>query len=132
MVTISVEQVHSDYVIRFSEPLGLYVLAVATARGDIVWKVTPLAFRRNEFVSGAFLSVDPQAVPVAIQKYVEEMRDVATSNADVPQLQAVIYGEVPDGYKERDPARALERGTKYHVIAMGSSGDATAVFTVAE
>lgn len=120
-MTILVERDAERYVIRFSRPVSLYVLAVATAEGEIVWKISPSGMIGNETIKAAVLSVEPALTPDALQRYV----DVSVA----PAVEAVSYGVVPDGYKERAAARPLTPATRYHVVAMASGADATAAFT---
>jgi hypothetical protein len=37
----------------------------------------------------------------------------------IPPLTRVVYGEVPPGYRESAPARALVRGEKYRIVIVG-------------
>jgi hypothetical protein len=129
ILVIAIEQVAEGYVIRFSRPVPVYLLAVATAEGVIVWKITPLGFKRNDVVGSAFLSAEVSVLPGVVHNW-ESLRHAPA--AAVPDVESVIYGSVPEGYKEITPARPLKRGTKYHVISMGARGDATAVFTTSE
>lgn len=127
-VTIWIERDAERYVIRFSRPVSLYVLAVATVEGEIVWKISPSGMMGNETIKAAVLSVEPALTPDALQRYVEEVRD-GNSVSVAPAVEAVSYGVVPDGYKERAAARPLMPATRYHVVAMASGTDATAAFT---
>ena len=131
MVTMSIDQSHGQYVIRFSEPLRVYVLAVATADGEIIWKVSPLAFQPNDVATLAFFSFPSHQVPAVVRKQFEDVCEVVPT-VQIPFVKDVTYGVVPYGYKERDKARPLQPRTKYRVLAMGDGQDATAVFTTDE
>ena len=134
MTTLSVNREPQGYVIMFSEPVRLYVLAVATPAGDIVWKLSPQAFQQSDYVSAAFFSSEADFGAFEFQSDVKrhDATDVAVDFApipNVPLVHSVTYGSVPAGYKECTAARQLEEATTYHIIAMGAGGSATATFT---
>lgn len=113
--------------IRLSPPMSLYVLAVATADGEIVWKITPISMVGNEEIRATFGAMEPHLVAEALRLYVDELR-AATSVPVAPPVEVVAYGVVPKGYKERAEARPLVPGTRYHVMAMAPGENATAAF----
>lgn len=128
-LTVTIVCERNRCVFRLSEPVRLYVLAVSDTDGRIVWKISPSAFHRNEIVASRFFSVEMESIPDWVQRGIKDKS--ANPTADVPLLESIVYGMVPEGYKQSSPARPLEPATEYYVIAMGER-DATASFTTPE
>jgi hypothetical protein len=51
--------------------------------------------------------------------------------SDVPRVSTVVYGEVPDGYRETTKAIPLVRGQTYALLIFDDSSDSGGIHFVA-
>lgn len=87
------------------------VEAVPVVQADM----TILSLSEEESVSAAHHQAFVQAIQAR-----EEAGGI--TKPSYPPVSHVVYGEVPEGYRETMKARPLARGRKYYILVFGEGG----------
>ncbi len=122
---IEVTRLDKKIVFRFlPQPTGISVLIVANAKEEILWRLSPVQMQPINALNAQLTSIPPvpdeQITPL-----------IPFELGNYRPLEEVIYGEVPDGYKERQGASPLEPGEKYCVTCFGEGLDHSGAFFLA-
>jgi hypothetical protein len=67
------------------------------------------------------------AGPAELEKLRAAQLEGAMSGAKT--VDRIVYGEVPEGYKEKTPATRLQKGETYNALIISEEGHAAAAFT---
>ncbi len=132
-VPISVS-VGEQIIFRFETPLSLMEFVVAGRDEDIVWEFMASEFQPTPIESGSFRSWPINEAPpemVAMLSQIQEREDhrLQTEGPRKPPLSEVVYGNIPAGYREETPAKALRPG-EYNVLVFAEQGQGSARFTI--
>ena len=128
--------VDQDVLFTFGEPLSIISVTVASPeREEIMWDLISDRFKPVDYIEAFMIQGWPadEAPPeveqmlAAVAKREEER--ISREGPEMPPLQRLRYGEVPPGYREDKPAKALAPG-RYTMLVFGEQGNARALFDV--
>lgn len=137
---------------RFPVPLSITSLLVANSSEEILWEFVAQEFRPVKIVGEAF---DPSGNPddgsipaisanfqtwkveeappevLALLSLVQNREEtrLQEQGPDRPPLPSVKYGELPPGYREKQPPRPLVP-REYNVLIFAEQGDGAKRFTI--
>jgi hypothetical protein len=111
----------------FAQPVTLYTFIIAAKNdGEVMWEVSPASMQPFRAARARF-----KAIPLADadSEFFERVHNAANAAraSDLP-LRAITYGEIPEGYRQRQDAMQLQGGATYNVIMIAKEGHATATF----
>jgi hypothetical protein len=119
---------------RFPSSLSITSLVVTNSHEDIVWQFIAEEFQPVETVGGSFQSWPIDQAPPELLKMVADIqakadRELAQRGPRKTPMSEVMYGELPDGYREESPPLPLVPG-EYNVLVFGEQGSASARFRI--
>lgn len=118
-----------------AEPLSITSFVVSDGHDEPVWEIIASEFQPIETEGGSFQSWPIDQAPLELLRLLEQVaqraeQELADHGPRRPPLSSVVYGLLPNGYREQCPPQPLARG-QYHVIAFGEQGTARASFIIA-
>lgn len=119
----------------FDEPLSITTVTVTSpATEEVQWELIHDTFKPVEVGESSFQAWPIDQAPAWALRAVEEIatREATRIKEEGPYFPArkeLTYGEVPSGYREDLPAKALAPGT-YNLIIFAEQGNALASFEV--
>jgi hypothetical protein len=118
MIHLSVSAIDGNVVFEFGDlPIGFFSLFVASSQDETMWDITPLSVQPMPIVESRMFGVRvPQETGDAMLR--ETLRD-SEDEPQYPPVSRVIYGQVPDGYREAAKALPLISGETYCVQVWG-------------
>ncbi len=130
-VPVAIDATGGHVEFRFEGPVSIFMLVVSRD-DEVVWE---LLAEEGKTVEGGLMSITPleQAAPEMLEmvsraeeSFFARMREGPPPTTPVSRVR---YGEAPQGYRERSPARELAPG-RYDFTAMCAQGQASGEFDV--
>jgi hypothetical protein len=104
------------------KPFGFFKLSVAS-RTERMWGLVPMMAETVHVIEADMIAVrGSRELVTAVTQTLEE---TAGSRLVYPPLSGIVYGQVPEGYRETMKARLLVRGEEYCVLVHGQGFDTT-------
>jgi len=116
---VDVNRTNGSIIFELQPPSSFVTLVVSNAREEVQWEVEPEGMQAAEIIDAKMLTVRVPSTVVGVAKKIAPSQQPS----DYPAVSRIVYGEVPDGYRERAPARVLKAGEEYAILVMGTGLD---------
>ncbi len=105
---------------------GFCTLFVASSDEQMMWDVAPIEAEPTPVLASKVVGMRlPSAVVRAVT---DTLTNAFEGEREYPPVTRIIYGEVPNGYRQQAPAIPLVRGERYCVQVFGRGFDRAAQF----
>lgn len=115
---VTVLQHNGSIVFELQPATGFVTFVVSSEDEQVQWELKPLSLRPAAVIDSKMVTL---RVPTFLNGVVQNIAQ--SDEPEYPALSRVVYGEVPEGYRQLAPADRLERGREYAVLILGRGLD---------
>ncbi|HEX9407860.1 MAG TPA: hypothetical protein VF975_11125 [Thermoanaerobaculia bacterium] len=115
---IDITRTNGSIAFELQPPAGFVTLVVSNAKEEVLWELEPEGMQAAEIIDAKMFTMRVPSSVVNVAKKI-----APSSPPEYPAVSRIVYGQVPDGYRELAPASTLKPGEEYAVLVMGCGLD---------
>ena len=132
-VEVSVSVGHA-IVFHFAPSLSIETLLISNAAEETLWEFVAAEFQEVPATGGSFQSWPVDQAPPELLAMLARVQDrleheLKENGPRKPPLSEITYGNLPAGYREKQPPLSLKPG-EYNVLVFAEQGQGSSRFIV--